>query len=107
MARYKDDGIPYEVDSPFFNVKNDIAVRQSKTLEDREIGKRFAPLLKVLAEQLKVLFLEGDDTGAFIVPALDARSQVLSIKDRRNGVRTPVFKLAPFGKRTAVYSCCS
>ena len=33
----------------------------------------------------------------FIVPALDARSQVLSIKDRRKGVGKPVFKLAPFG----------
>ena len=39
-------------------------------------------------------FLDGDDEGAFIVPALDARSQVLSIKDRRNGVGKPVFKLA-------------
>ena len=29
---------------------------------------------------------DGDDEGAFIVPALDARSQVLSIKDRKNGV---------------------
>ena len=33
----------------------------------------------------------------FTVPALDARSQVLSTKDRRNGVGNPVFKLAPFG----------
>ena len=32
-----------------------------------------------------------------VVPALDARSQVLSIKDRRNGVGKPVFKIAPFG----------
>ena len=52
---------------------------------------------KVLAKKLEDLFPEGDDTGAFIVPALDVRSQVLSIEDRRNGVGTPVFKLAPFG----------
>ena len=30
-------------------------------------------------------------------PALDARSQILSIKDRRNGVGKSVFNLAPFG----------
>ena len=61
------------------------------------MGKQLAPLWKVLAEKLEVLFPEGDDTGAFIVPALDARSQVLSIQDCRNGVGKPVFKLAPFG----------
>ena len=51
----------------------------------------------MLADQLKILFPEGDDEGAFIVPALDARSQVLSIKDRRNGIGEPVFKLASLG----------
>ena len=40
---------------------------------------------------------EGDDTGAFIVPALDARAQVLGIQDRRNGGGKPAFKLVPFG----------
>ena len=54
------------------------------------------PCGKVLAEQLKELFPEGDGAGAFIVPALNVRSQVLSIKDRRNGVGKPVFNLAPF-----------
>ena len=48
-------------------------------------------------DQLKVLFADGDNEGVFIVPALDAPSHVLSIKDRRNGVGKPVFKLAPFG----------
>ena len=52
---------------------------------------------KLLATKLKVLFPEGDDTGTVIVPALDVRSQVLSIKDRRNGVGKLVFKLAPDG----------
>ena len=50
-----------------------------------------------LADQLVVLFPDGDDEGAFIVPALDARSQVLSIKDRRSGIGKPMFKLAPLG----------
>ena len=35
--------------------------------------------------------------GAFIIPALDARSHVLSMKDRRNGIGKLVFKLAPLG----------
>ena len=86
-----------EIGSPYCCAKTTISVRQSKSLEDREIGKQFAPLWRVLAEQLKILFLDGDDEGAFIVPALDARLQVLSIKDRRDGVRKPVFKHAPFG----------
>ena len=93
----KDDGIPYEVDSPFCSAETTISVRRSNSLEDRDTGKQFVPLWKVLAEQLKILFPDGDDEGAFIVPALDARSQVLSIKDRRNGVGKLVFKLAPFG----------
>ena len=97
VARYKDDGIPYEIDSPFCCAKTTISVRQSQSLEDRKIGKQFAPLWRVLAEQLKILFPDGDDEGAFIVPAHDARSQVLSFKDRRKGVGKPVFKLAPFG----------
>ena len=87
---------PLKLTVPSGAPKN-IAVRLSKSLEDREVGKQFAPVWKVLAEKLEVLFLEKDDTGAFIVPALDARSQVLSIKDRRNGVGKPEFKLAPFG----------
>ena len=77
---------PYEVDSPFCESRTIITLRQSKSLEDREIGKQFTPLWKVLSTKLLELFPEGDDAGAFIVPALDVRSQVLSIKDRRNGM---------------------
>ena len=98
VARYKDDGIPYEINSSFCCAKTTITVRQSKSIEDREIGKQFARLWRELVDQLKVLFPDGDDEGAFIIPALDARSQVLSIKDRGNGVGKPVFKLAPFGR---------
>ena len=43
VARYKDDGIPYEIDSPFCCAKTTITVRQSRSLEDREIGKQFVP----------------------------------------------------------------
>ena len=72
VARYEDDCIPNATDSPFCNAKTVISVRQSMSLEDREIGKQFASLWRVLAEQLKILSPEGDDEGAFIVPALDA-----------------------------------
>ena len=44
-----------------------------------------------------MFFPEGNDTGTFIVPALDVPSQVLSIQDRRNGVGSPVFMFAPLG----------
>ena len=44
VARYKDDGVPYEVDSPFCQSRTSITVRLSKSLEDREIGKQIAPL---------------------------------------------------------------
>ena len=67
VVRYKDDGIPYEIDSPFCSVKTTIAVRQSRSIEDREVGKQFAPLWRVLAEQLKVLFPESGGAGALIV----------------------------------------
>ena len=70
-------------------------MRQSRSIEDREIGKQFVPLWKELADQLKVLFLDADDKGVFIITAFDTRSQIPSIKDRRNGIGKPVFKLAP------------
>ena len=79
VARHKDDGIPTKLTVHFCQSSTIFTVRQSKTLEDREIGKTFAPLWNVLAEKLKIHFPEGDDTGTCIVPAIDVRSQVLSI----------------------------
>ena len=104
-VRYKEDGIPYEIDSPFCSVKTTITVRQTKSIEDREVGKQFAPLWTELADQLEILFPDRDDEGAFIVLGLDTRSQVLSIKDRRNGVGKPVFKIAPFGSGQTFCLC--
>ena len=52
----------------------------------------------MLTEQLKILIPDGDEEGAFIVPALVAHSEVLSIEDRRNGIGKPVFKLASLGR---------
>ena len=111
IARYKDDGIPYEINSPCCCANTNIVVRQSNSIENRELGKQFEPLWRELADQLKVLFPDGDDEGAFIIPALDARSHTLSIKDRRNGIGKPVFKLAPLGSgQTFVFithPCCT
>ena len=97
VARCKDDGIPDAINSPFCRASSTIVVRQSRSIEDREMGKHFALLWKVLAEQLRVLFADEDDEGVFILPALDARSHFLNIKGRRNGIGKQVFKLAPLG----------
>ena len=74
-----------------------IIVRQSKSQDDREIGKRFAPLWNALSKKLQELFPESDVEGTFIVPSLDVRAQVPNIYDRRSGVGKRVFKLAPPG----------
>ena len=66
-------------------------------LKTERLEKQFAPLWRELADQHKILFPDGDDEGAFIIPALDTRSQVLSIKDRRNVLGKHVFKLASLG----------
>ena len=60
------DGIPNEVGSPFCNAKTNIAVRQSKSLEDREIGKQFAPV-ESFGRKAQSSLPEGDDAGTFIV----------------------------------------
>ena len=75
VARYKDDGILYEID-PFCNAKTIISVRQSKSIEDREIGKQFAQLWRVVADQVKILFLEGDDEAT-----LAHKSSALKIEE--------------------------
>ena len=97
VARFKDDGLPYAVDSPFCRTNAVILVRQCKSPEDREIGRRFKPLWEVLAPKLQEFFPGSDVQGNFVVLALDVRAEVLSINDSRNGVGKPVFKLAPPG----------
>ena len=67
--------------------------RQLKT----EILENNLHLWRELADQLEILFSSRDDECAFIIPALDTRSHIPSIKDRRNGVGKPVIKLAPRG----------
>ena len=38
---------PYEIESPFCSAETTITARQSKSLEDREIRRQYAPLLRV------------------------------------------------------------
>ena len=84
--------------SPFSNISTTILVRQAKSPEYRETGRRFALLWEVLVPKLREIFLGGDAKGNFIVTSLDARAPVLSIYDRRNRVGKLVFKLAPPGR---------
>ena len=86
IVRYEDDGIPFTINSPFCCSKTTITVVQSRSIEEREIGKQLKPLWKELADQLKVLLPDADYKGVFIITALDSRSQILSVKDRRNGI---------------------
>ena len=38
----------------FYSTSTTSTVRQSRSIEDREVGKQFAPLWKALADQLKM-----------------------------------------------------
>ena len=66
-------------------------------LKTERLENNLRPCGKCWLNSLKILFLDEDDEGVFILPALDVRSQILSIKDRRNGIGKLVFKLAPLG----------
>ena len=81
--------------APFCSTSATVPVRQSKSPEDREIGRRFAPLWKALVPKLRGFFLGEDAKGNYVVPSLDVRAQILSIHDRRNGIGKPVFSFAP------------
>ena len=58
VVRFKEDGIPQSVNSPFSNTTSTVIVRQSRSLEYREIGRRFSPLWQVWAQKLPEIFLE-------------------------------------------------
>ena len=44
IVRHKDDGIPGTINSPFCCANTTFTVRQSRSIEEREIGKQFKPL---------------------------------------------------------------
>ena len=93
VARFRDVGLPYSVDSPFCNITSAILVRQSRSPEDREIARRFAPLWKVLSQEN---FFGQDTESPRIVPSIVFRGQVLDMFDRRNGVGVPNSCVASF-----------
>ena len=81
----------------FATAEPNIAVRQSKSLEDRDIGNnlrlfgKFRPTISKFSslwEMAQVPLLSLQST---------LHSQVLSIKDRRNGEGKPVLKLVSSG----------
>ena len=107
VARYRDDGILYEIDSPFCNGKTVISVRQSKSLEDREIGKQFAPLWRELADQLKILFPEGDGAGCLHCPCARRPFTCSQHQGSKKRLWKTSVQSCPFWKRTVVCSCCT
>ena len=95
VARCKDDGIPKKL-LVHFAIPVPISwCAIPNHLKIDKIGRRFAPIWKMLSANLQEIFPERDVKGTFIVPALEVRSHILSIFDRRNGVGKLVFKLAP------------
>ena len=63
------------------------------------------PLSSSSIELLPMRHLVWSDEGVFILPALDPRSQILSIKDRRKAVGKPGFQTCPTWWWTNVYPC--
>ena len=84
VATHRDDGLFVQLTVPFLHEC------QSESPEDREIGRRFALLWKVLAPKFQAIFFVCDDKGNLVVPAFDVRAQVFSMHDRRNGVGQPI-----------------
>ena len=96
VARYKDDGLPtklivqFDTSKPTLQSVNPSHLKTEKSENDfRFFGK--------LSRKCRELFPERDDTNTYNVHELNVRSKVRSIKDRKNGVGKPVFKLASFG----------
>ena len=68
VARFKDDGLPYSVSSPFCIATSTMLVRQSRFQEWQD-------QLEVFAKPLKENFLEEDTEGTHVVPTIDFRAQ--------------------------------
>ena len=84
VARYEDDGIDNAINRPFSCANTNSMFRQSKSIEDLEIGRHLRLLRIELADHLKW--------------SLDAHSQIRSIKDRRHRIGKLVFKLVALGR---------
>ena len=88
VARYTDDGVRSEVDSPICNTSTKILVRQSKSPEDREIGRRFAPLWEVFVPKLQEFSLNEMSKVLSLSPHLTSahKSIAFSIAEIELGI---------------------
>ena len=76
--------------------KTTITVRQSRSIEDQEIGKQFSPVWKSV--QLKILFPHGDDEGALSSQRSTPVHKSSASTIAETAWEKPVFKLALSGK---------
>ena len=86
VARFKDDGLPCSVCSPFCNTPR---ARFLLVHLDHHNGERSVDGLhrsgKFVATKLREIFPEHDIEGTDIVPAIDFRAQFINMFDRRYG----------------------
>ena len=86
VARFKDDGLPCSVCSPFCNTPR---ARFLFVHLDHHNGERSVDGLhrsgKFVATKLREIFPEHDIEGTDIVPAIDFRAQFINMFDRRYG----------------------
>ena len=83
--------VPFTVNRCQFQKTAFFLVRQSKSEESRDVGRRFAPLWKVFNVRLRADFSDNDDS----VPSIDVRSHALNVSDKKNGFLLPAFQDAP------------
>ena len=99
VARYKVDGIPYAINSPFCCTSSTISVRQSRSIEDREIGKQFVPVwnfkFSFLMEMTKVFL--SSQRSVFVHKSSVSKIKETELENRfSNLLRFLVHKRLPF-----------
>ena len=83
--------VPYTVNSVIFQKTATLPVRQSKSEESRDVGRRFAPLWNVLNVRPRADFSDNDD----IDPSIDIHSHTLNVADKTNESVLQAFQFAP------------
>ena len=97
VARYKDDGLPYEVDSLFATPVPPYWCANPSHQRTEKLGDGLRHLGKFWPQSYKKFSLAGMPKVISLSLPLMYDHKSLSIYDRRNGVGKPVFKLAPVG----------
>ena len=84
-----------------------VPIQISFSVNPHQLSERSETIVCSLEENwwtiLECLFPDGDDECVFIIPSLEARSQILSIKDRRNGIGILVFELGSLGRTFLIW----